>query len=260
MPKRRRRRNGHRRHRTIRLGSLLFAVCACPFVQAAGQTVQAPLKPARPIVIELVVTAADTVPVRLPDDRLPPNPYPGDLEHGALVLHREAAKQIRWGRPGRAVFFPKAVKTFADAKYAFIERVSYAGAARTGTFTRIFLTRAFPPFPIFRPPKQVRFGPLASRTRLMRTIPWPKAKWRLTGNNRLEIAVDDDTHVVEPGGKHEFKERAVELPLLLVRHKPAAAGAPAAAAMRQEIAAGIGRFVARVIVVFHGPTAIEVGK
>ena len=240
------------------------AVCifmlALPMNSAASQTGTTSQHVSKPVVVELSVIARDDLPSRKTDDPAPTTGYPGWIENNKLLLHPEAARQIRWQQPGRSIFFSGEIKALKDVRYVFVERVSYDGTGRSGTFTRFFLSRTFPSFPKFVSPGKVFIGPLADRGRLMRTIPWPPAQWRMPASNILEITTRAGVKQLEPGKEFEIAERSVEIPMWFVRYKTVPIGNGSQPVQRQESAVGTGRFSAKVTIVFHGALAIEVAK
>ena len=235
-------------------------ILALPINPAASQTDTTSQQVSKPIVIELSVTARDDIPSTGTEDPAPTTGYPGWIENNKLLLHPEAARQIRWQQPGRSIFFSGEIKVLKDVRYIFVERVSYVGTGRSGTFTRIFLSRTFPDFPGFVSPDKVFIGPLADRGRLMRIIPWPRVQWRMSAGDILEIATKTSSRQLNPGEKFEFTERSVEIPMRFVRYKPVPAGNVSEPVQRQETAAGTGQFSAKVAIVFHGVLDIEVAK
>ena len=103
-----------------------------PMNPASSQTGATNQHLSRPVVIELSVTARDDIPSRWTGDPATSTGYPGWIENNKLILHPEAARQVRWKQSGRSIIFSGEIKTLKDARYVFVERPLFQTCALEG--------------------------------------------------------------------------------------------------------------------------------
>ena len=208
------------------------------------------------LVIELIVEARDTIPMKRMGRNGGGSHQPAVFEDGALIFDPAVTRALRRREFGLVLRVDDAVEELADAAIVVVERRRYFSDVRGGDMTVLWLQRALPPFPVGDPPDLVLITPVGSEPPLHTVIGWPAVTWRLDETMAdkpiLVLETELDVKELAAGEAATFDEVVWQLPLRLGRFAPVPVGQSPEKLEPVEVDYGEATFTTRVTVRFHG--------
>ncbi len=212
--------------------------------------------PTSALVIELIVEARDTIPMRSTDRHGGGPHLPAVFEDGALTIDPAVTRALRRREFGPALRVDDAVEELADAAIVVVERRHYRSAMRRGDLVILWLHRALAPFPAGDPPGSVLIAPFGSEPPLREVIGWPAVTWRVdeTEDDKPVLVLEtlSGAEQLAAGEATTFDDVVWELPLRLGRFAPVPVGQTPEQLEPVEVDYGEATFTTRVTVRFHG--------
>ncbi len=208
------------------------------------------------LVIELIVEARDTIPMKRMGRNGGGSHQPAVFEDGALIFDPAVTRALRRREFGLVLRVDDAVEELADAAIVVVERRHYRSAMRRGDLVILWLHRALAPFPAGDPPGSVLIAPFGSEPPLREVIGWPAVTWRVdeTEDDKPVLVLETLSGVekLAAGEATTFDDVVWELPLRLGRFAPVPVGQTPEQLEPVEVDYGEATFTTRVTVRFHG--------